>query len=47
LNGLDIVTGVDLKGVMAAGQFICTYLGRRSGSKAALALGSLEGKLLH
>ena len=47
LNGLDIVTGVDLEGVMAAGQFICTHLGRRSGSKVALALGSLEAKLLH
>ena len=47
LNGLDIVTGVDLEGVMAAGQYICTYLGRRSGSKVALALGSPEGKLLH
>lgn len=40
LQGLNIETGVDLEKVMAAGQFICTYLKRRSGSKVALALGA-------
>lgn len=42
LHGLDIETGVDLEKVIAAGQFICTHLGRRSGSKVALAVGSME-----
>ncbi|MGK2906770.1 MAG: hydroxymethylglutaryl-CoA lyase [Desulfuromonadales bacterium] len=47
LHGLGIVTGVDLDRVMAAGRFICTHLGRRSGSRVALASGRLEDKLLH
>nr|CAB3476840.1 unnamed protein product [Digitaria exilis] len=38
LNGLGIRTGVDLGKVMAAGEFICKYLRRQSGSKAATAL---------
>ena len=40
LDGLGIETGVDLEKLLAAGQFICTHLGRRSGSRVALALGS-------
>uniref|UniRef100_A0A0E0FJW7 hydroxymethylglutaryl-CoA lyase n=1 Tax=Oryza nivara TaxID=4536 RepID=A0A0E0FJW7_ORYNI len=40
LNGLGISTNVDLGKVMAAGEFICNHLGRQSGSKAAIALGS-------
>lgn len=40
LDGLGIETGVDLEKLLAAGQFICTQLGRRSGSRVALALGS-------
>ncbi len=45
LNGLGIETGVDLEKLMAAGQFICTHLGRRSGSKVALAVvGRLHDK---
>ena len=38
LNGLGIKTGVDLKKVIEAGEFICKQLGRTSGSKAATAL---------
>ena len=44
LHGLDIETGVDLEKVITAGQFICTHLGRCSGSKVALAIGSLDNK---
>ena len=40
LDGLGIETGVDLEKLLAAGQFICTHLGRRSGSRVALVLGS-------
>ena len=42
LHGLAIETGVDLGKVIAAGQFICAHLGRRSGSKVALAMGSVH-----
>lgn len=38
LNGLGIKTDVDLGKIMAAGEFICNRLGRKSGSKAATAL---------
>ncbi|KAK4787820.1 hypothetical protein SAY86_011653 [Trapa natans] len=38
LNGLGINTNVDLKKLMAAGDFICQHLGRCSGSKTATAL---------
>ncbi|MBI1206028.1 MAG: hydroxymethylglutaryl-CoA lyase [Azospirillum sp.] len=38
LNGLGIETGVDLDGVIEAGRFISTALGRPSASKVALAL---------
>jgi hydroxymethylglutaryl-CoA lyase len=46
LNGLGIETGVDLEKLMAAGRFICSQLGRRSGSRVALAVGSLADKPL-
>ncbi|XP_031394641.1 hydroxymethylglutaryl-CoA lyase, mitochondrial-like isoform X2 [Punica granatum] len=38
LNGLGIKTNVGLKQLMQAGDFICQHLGRRSGSKTAVAL---------
>jgi hydroxymethylglutaryl-CoA lyase len=41
LNGLGIKSNVDLSKLLAAGTFICGYLGRTSGSKAALALSKL------
>ena len=37
LNGLGIETGVDLDKLIAAGNFICGFLGRASRSKAARA----------
>ena len=37
LNGLGIETGVDLAGLMAAGNYISDFLGRPSGSKVARA----------
>jgi hydroxymethylglutaryl-CoA lyase len=40
LNGLGIDTGVDLGALIAAGQFICDYLERPSGSKVAAAMGA-------
>ena len=40
LNGLGIKTGVDLRALAAAGNYISAFLGRPSGSKAARALGS-------
>lgn len=46
LNGLGIETGVDLEKLMAAGLFICTHLGRRSGSRVALAVGPPDDKPL-
>ena len=39
LNGMGIETGVDLTGLVAAGLYISSYLGRPSGSKVARALG--------
>lgn len=38
LNGLGIKTNVDINEVIAAGAFISKFLGRQSGSKAAIAL---------
>ncbi len=40
LNGLDIRTGVDLQALVAAGERICSTLGRDSGSRVARALGT-------
>jgi hydroxymethylglutaryl-CoA lyase len=37
LDGLGIVTGIDLDGLIAAGGFICEALGRPNGSKVARA----------
>jgi len=37
LNGLGIDHGADLRKLIAAGQFICDKLGRKNGSKVALA----------
>lgn len=42
LDGLGIDTGVDLVALVAAGQFICDYLERPSGSKVALAMKAQE-----
>ncbi|OAY66888.1 Hydroxymethylglutaryl-CoA lyase, mitochondrial [Ananas comosus] len=41
LHGLGIKTSVDLNKLLAAGDFICKHLGRRSGSKTAIALGKV------
>ena len=38
LQGLDIETGVDLAKLIEAGQFICSHLGRPTGSRVARAL---------
>lgn len=38
LKGLGVETGIDLMAMVEAGRFISDFLGRRSGSKAALAL---------
>lgn len=38
LNGMGVVTGVDLSGLVDAGLYISRYLGRKSGSKVAQAL---------
>ena len=43
LNGLDIETGVDLEPLAAAGQFICSQLGRPTASKVARALSARAG----
>ena len=40
LNGLGIHTGVDIKSLVQTGSWICSQLGRRSESRAALALGA-------
>jgi hydroxymethylglutaryl-CoA lyase len=40
LNGMGIETGVDLAGLVDAGLYIATYLGRKSGSKVARAIGT-------
>ncbi|MCH7833423.1 MAG: hydroxymethylglutaryl-CoA lyase [Proteobacteria bacterium] len=44
LNGLGIETGVDLKQLAQAGQFICDQLGRPTASKAARALSGKAGR---
>ncbi|KAK9080152.1 hypothetical protein SSX86_001827 [Deinandra increscens subsp. villosa] len=41
LDGLSIQTNVDLGKLLQTGEFICKHLGRRSGSKAAVALSQL------
>lgn len=38
LHGMGIATGIDLDGLIDAGQFISQALGRKSGSRAAVAL---------
>lgn len=38
LNGMNIETGVDLQKVAAAGRMVCAALGRKTTSKAALAI---------
>lgn len=43
LNGLGIRTGVDMGRLIAAGNFICDFLGRPSGSKAARAVTAKRG----
>ena len=43
LDGLDIETGVDMKKLIAAGEFICKYLGHRTSSRAARALTAKHG----
>jgi hydroxymethylglutaryl-CoA lyase len=40
LNGMDIETGIDLDALVAAGQFVCSSLGREPTSKAAQAIAS-------
>ena len=40
LNGMGITTGVDLQKLMQAGHYILNHLGKKSGSKASLALGA-------
>ena len=40
LDGLGVRTGVDMDGLLAAGKFICDYLGRAPISKVAQALGA-------
>ena len=44
LNGLDIETGVDLVSLAAAGQFVCSQLGRLTASKVARALSARAGR---
>ena len=44
LNGLDIGTGVDLVSLAAAGQFVCSQLGRPTASKVARALSARAGR---
>ena len=39
LDGLGIETGVDMERLITAGEFICGFLGRPTGSRAARALG--------
>ena len=38
LNGLGIKTGVNLKALIQAGNYICDYLGRKTNSKVSLAM---------
>lgn len=41
LNGLGVMTNVDIRKLMIAGDFICKFLGRTSGSKTAIALSKI------
>jgi hydroxymethylglutaryl-CoA lyase len=43
LDGMGIQTGVDMDKLIAAGNFICDFLGRPSGSKAARAVTAKRG----
>jgi hydroxymethylglutaryl-CoA lyase len=43
LSGLGIKTGVDMDKLIAAGNFICGFLGRSSGSKSARAVTAKRG----
>lgn len=43
LNGLEIETDVNMDKLVAAGNFICNFLGRLSGSKAARAVTAKRG----
>jgi hydroxymethylglutaryl-CoA lyase len=43
LQGLDIDPGIDLQKLIAAGEFICTSLGKRTNSKVASARPTQEG----
>ncbi|MBE88969.1 MAG: hydroxymethylglutaryl-CoA lyase [Rhodospirillaceae bacterium] len=45
LEGMGIETGIDFDQLLEAGQFICDYLGRASGSKASVALGCTESEV--
>jgi hydroxymethylglutaryl-CoA lyase len=38
LDGLGIETGVDMEKLIAAGRYICEFLGRPTGSRVARAL---------
>lgn len=42
LNGMGIKTGVDLRKVISAGEFVCKFLDRPTKSKVALALQGRE-----
>ena len=42
LNGLGVKTNVDLGKLLSAGDFICQHLGRKSGSKTAIALSRIR-----
>lgn len=42
LNGLGVMTNVDIRKLMIAGDFICKFLGRTSGSKTAIALSKIS-----
>ena len=44
LTGLDIETGVDLESLAAAGQFVCSQLGRPTASMVARALSARAGR---
>jgi hydroxymethylglutaryl-CoA lyase len=45
LHGLGIKTNVDIDKVMEAGDYICKQLGRSSGSRTAVALAKVNGKI--
>jgi hydroxymethylglutaryl-CoA lyase len=44
LDGMGIETGVDLKKLVEAGEFISAHLGRPTGSKVAKALAAKRGR---